>query len=441
MIDPKTISQHISINQNSETIQQYKEELHYENIPVIFPGDSKSYLFQVSTPIIPPNMQNNIISGICVKLKFDYLSFSYIFVSISDPNHGYFVSHPPLYSIGTPYHSNPMNHPIFHPSLITFPTNFFAKYISSIFSNSTAVIHSTMLYSVNVPVQGIQSQNMVQNLRPPLQYPPPNFRPPIQYQKIPYQNIARNISAPNIGIQNVNPNISYQNVLAPQVRKSFSKPPKTTYKRKTTIQKKDLFSSTSSDDSSDTSYPSHRKKIHHRPEEKEEIIRVSIPPPNLGTVNTPHSIDTRLIPRSISDSKTFPFNNLNLNANSSSLENSEDDVKISKIRDLIESFELTDNLPEQKQKLSKYNYKLKHRVLEIWESRIQRTSDCEYDHPAEAYLAAANDPHPKLTDEESELYHHYKTEQTVTYIPNFWPPRKWDKPELILSEEDSHLLK
>ncbi|EAY06114.1 hypothetical protein TVAG_349670 [Trichomonas vaginalis G3] len=78
-----------------------------------------------------------------------------------------------------------------------------------------------------------------------------------------------------------------------------------------------------------------------------------------------------------------------------------------------------------------------HKRLEIFENRIIYGSYKRVLHPAEAINLLQKDMNLVMTKEESEKAERYNQLDEVQIIPSFWEPRPYDKPENMLSSEQS----
>ncbi|OHS94282.1 hypothetical protein TRFO_39514 [Tritrichomonas foetus] len=85
-----------------------------------------------------------------------------------------------------------------------------------------------------------------------------------------------------------------------------------------------------------------------------------------------------------------------------------------------------------------YNIIVTHSRLETIEARISNSRIPNIIHPAQAIVYdKTHQESLKLTRKELEKRNHYKIIESPKRIPNFWEPRKWDTPDMIMNEDEN----
>ena len=88
-----------------------------------------------------------------------------------------------------------------------------------------------------------------------------------------------------------------------------------------------------------------------------------------------------------------------------------------------------------------FNIIICHSRLEVIEARISDDKIQNLIHPAQTLSYDRTHQEPlKLSKKEAEKKNHYKIIQTPKRIPLFWTRRQWDKPETIMTKNESEEL-
>jgi hypothetical protein len=79
-----------------------------------------------------------------------------------------------------------------------------------------------------------------------------------------------------------------------------------------------------------------------------------------------------------------------------------------------------------------------HRKLEVYESRIISRADHAHRHPALSVVAMDEADGPiVLSGAEADRADRYRAVEVADRIPRFWPARPWDRPEAMMTQEET----
>lgn len=81
-----------------------------------------------------------------------------------------------------------------------------------------------------------------------------------------------------------------------------------------------------------------------------------------------------------------------------------------------------------------------HKILEILENRIIYGFDDKIQHPAQSIDLIYKGFTVVMSEEEHQKTERYNQENEIHIVPRFWDPRPWDKPDDLLSVEQSDEL-
>lgn len=102
------------------------------------------------------------------------------------------------------------------------------------------------------------------------------------------------------------------------------------------------------------------------------------------------------------------------------------------------------NIEETEEKIvlpKNYDLIEQHKRLEVCENRIINGVNNKYGHPAFSVKAAEEEENLNLNEAELQKAERYQCLETPQKIPDFWPERVWDRPDDVLSREDSEKMK